>query len=286
MTLDVDLAHQALSRLAKDMNLSIEQAALGMVKVANTHMERALRLISVERGHDPRDYTLLSFGGAGGLHAADLARALGIPCVLVPPLASTLSAYGMLVAEVVKDYIQTVMLPGDTSPTTVRNLFEPMVIRGYREIETEGIPAGSIRVDCFLDMRYKGQSYELMVPFVDDFILSFHSLHTDTYGYAQHTGPVEIVNLHLRAVGHLDPPHLEPSPFAAPDPSPASLGTHDVFFSDLPLPTIFYRGELLQPGNRLVGPAVVVRSDTTILLGASDRANVDEFHNLIIEVGK
>ncbi len=94
--------------------MTMEKAALGVVAVSNAHMERALRLISVERGHDPRGFTLLSFGGAGGLHAADLARGLGIPSVLVPPLASTLSAFGMLAADVIKDYTLTVMLPGST----------------------------------------------------------------------------------------------------------------------------------------------------------------------------
>ena len=114
MSLDPERAYQAVGELGNELGLSPEQTALGVIQVANAHMERALRVISVERGHDPRDFALLSFGGAGGFHAADLARGLAIPTVLVPPYAATFSAFGMIMADVIKDYSRTVMLPGDT----------------------------------------------------------------------------------------------------------------------------------------------------------------------------
>ena len=139
MPLDAERAYQALSRLGKEMGLDAYQAALGVIAVANAHMERALRLISVERGHDPRHFSLLAFGGAGGLHAVDLARSLGIPTVIAPPLASTLSAFGMLAADVVMDYTQTVMLPGDTSHQRIMDLLEPFIHRGQEEIQAQGI---------------------------------------------------------------------------------------------------------------------------------------------------
>jgi N-methylhydantoinase A len=134
MPLDKLRAQKVMSKLGGELNLTTEQAALGVVAVSNAHMERALRLISVERGHDPRFFMLLSFGGAGGLHAADLARGLGIPNVVVPPLASTLSAFGMLAADVVKDYTLTVMLPGPPlSPTFLPGwkLLVSVVIRKF-----------------------------------------------------------------------------------------------------------------------------------------------------------
>ncbi len=293
MPLDHDRAHAALGQLGRDLNLSAEQAALGVVAVANAHMERALRVISVERGHDPRTFSLLSFGGAGGLHAADLARGLGIPRVLVPPLASTLSAFGMLAADVVKDYTLTVMLSGDTPIEEIASKLEVLYQRGRRDLLDDGVPARDIRIERFLDMRYRGQSYELIVPFSNAVFSEFHKLHEYQYGYAKYSAPVEIVNLRVRAIGQVTPPPLvaeqdqgdAPSLSKGPDPSGALLEKRNVLFAQGKLSTPLYRGEALQPGNRLTGPAVIVRSDTTILLSPSDQASVDKFGNLLIEVG-
>jgi N-methylhydantoinase A len=286
MPLDVARARAALTNLAGELNLTMHQTALGMIAVSNAHMERALRLISVERGHDPRGFTLLSFGGAGGLHAADLARGLGIPAVLVPPLASTLSAFGMLAADVIKDYTLTVMLPGSTPIDDLAAQLKPFADRGFREILAENVPADRIRIECFLDMRYHGQSYELIVPFSDAVYADFHRHHLQQYGYANETAPVDVVNLRVRAIGRGDPPPLFPQPFQGPVPALAFLEARPVIFSEGTLETSFYRGELLQHGNRIQGPAVIVRSDTTILLGSTDRAEVDQFDNLLIEVGQ
>jgi N-methylhydantoinase A len=285
MPLDEERAHAALAKLGKELGLDATHAALGVVQVANAHMERALRVISVARGHDPRRFTLLSFGGAGGLHAADLARGLGTPRVLVPPLASTLSAFGMLAADVIKDYTQTVMLPGDTPIAELAGRLAPFAERGRREVKKEGITADRIRVERFLDMRYQGQSYELIVPFSEQVMATFHEIHQKTYGYARPEAPVEIVNLRLRAVGETTPPPLAPQPLSRPASTAALLDKRDVFYTDGRLVTPFYRAESLRPGNRLSGPAVVVRADTTILLGPADQAEVDVYSNLIIQVG-
>jgi N-methylhydantoinase A len=283
MPLDAKRAQAALARLGADLGLDPLQAALGVVQVANAHMERALRVISVERGHDPRLFSLLSFGGAGGLHAADLARGLGIPRVLVPPLASTLSAFGMLAAEVVKDYTQTVMLPGGTSVAELAARLEPLARRGREELRAEGVAEPDIRLEPFLDMRYRGQSYELIVPFSGTVCADFHALHERQYGYAKYNEMVELVNLRLRAVGHVTPPPLHRQALGGPDPAPAWLETRPVVFADGPCATPLYRAEMLQPGNRIEGPAVVVRSDTTILVCPGDLAAVDAYGNLIIE---
>jgi N-methylhydantoinase A len=285
MPLDKRRAAEALARLGDELNLTASQAALGAVQVANAHMERALRVISVERGHDPRDFTLLSFGGAGGLHAADLARGLGIPRVLVPPLASTLSAFGMLAADVVKDYTRTVMLPGDTSHFALEELFAPWVDRGRREVEAEGVAVDHIRVERFIDMRYLGQSYELTIPFSENIVIGFHELHKTTYGYARNEGLLELVNLRVRAVGRTDPPELRAQPLEGESAEAALLDTRLVQFEDGERSTPFYRAEALRPGNVITGPAVVVRADTTVLLGPPDYARVDGYGNLLIEVG-
>jgi N-methylhydantoinase A len=291
MPLDSPRAYQALERLGQQMGLDAYQAALGVVEVVNAHMERALRVISVERGHDPQGggglppFTLLSFGGAGGLHAADLARRLGIPGLLVPPLASTLSAFGMLAAEVIKDYTQTIMLPGNTSLAEIGARFLPLEQRGRQEVQAEGIAAGSIRLERSLDMRCRGQSYELSVPFDENLIASFHRLHQQAYGYTRLEAPLEIVNLRLRAIGRVEPPVLQPRPSVGADSSPALLEHRPVIFPGGALRLPFYRGESLQPGNHISGPAAVVRADTTILLGSTDQADVDAYGNLLIAIG-
>jgi N-methylhydantoinase A len=277
-------AREALARLGDQMGLSVEEAALGVLRVANAHMERALRVVSLERGHDPRDFVLLSFGGAGGLHCADLARGLGIAQVLVPPLASTLSALGMLAADVVKDYSRTVMLAGDTPAKLLEAGLDAMAARGHQEVEAEGIPSECILLEPGLDMRYRGQSYELTLPFSHQFRSGFDAAHQTTYGYARPEAEVEIVNLRLRAIGRVDPPPLPALPLEGEDPQAASLGTRTVFLDDGVREVPFFRAELLRPGNRVAGPAVIVRADTTVLLGGPDTARVDGFGNLLMEI--
>ena len=286
MRLDESRAARVMDRLATEMGLSRTRTALGVVQVANAHMERALRLITVERGHDPRGFSLLSFGGAGGLHAADLARGLGIPQVLIPPLASTFSAFGMLAADVVKDYTRTIMLPGNTPLADLERLMQPLAERGQREVHAEGITMADIRLEPFLDMRYAGQSYELITPFHVDFMNEFHALHQRVYGYAHPEAAVEIVNLRLRAVGKITPPPLLARPLHPPQPGHARIDTRPVVFAEGVHQVPMYRAESLLPGNHLQGPALVVRSDTTLLLGLTDTARVDSFDNILIQVGK
>lgn len=286
LPLDASRAKKALESLGRKINLSPEQAALGIVSIINAHMERALRVISVEKGYDPRSFTLFSFGGAGGLHAADLARGLGIPRVLVPPLASTWSAFGMLVADVVKDYTLTVMLPGTTPSLELASRLDPIASRANQEILSENVLPGDIVIERYLDMRYSGQSYELIVPFSENIIHDFHQLHQQQYGYANVLAPLEIVNLRIRAVGKNTPPPLQTQTPGPSDPSSANLGTRNVYFPQGIFDCRFYQGEALTPGTQVEGPAVIIRSDTTILLSRDDFAHVDEFGNLLIEVGK
>lgn len=285
MQLDAERSWHAIEKIAIELNMETTRVALGIIQVANAHMERALRVISVERGWDPRAFTLLSFGGAGGLHAADLARGLGIPKVLVPPLASTLSAYGMLVADVIKDYSQTVMLPGETPFQEISNLLMGLAQRGTADVLAEGVAEKDVHLEHSLDMRYRGQSYELNIPLNESFLESFHQQHQATYGYAKPEGVIEIVNLRLRAIGKSTPPPLRPQPVGDPNPHKAFLDTRPVIFHQEIIPTPFYQAERLQAGNRLPGPAVVVRDDTTILLSPTDQAWVDQWGNIVIEVG-
>jgi N-methylhydantoinase A len=285
MPLYPELAKAAIAPLAAQLGLTVTETALGIIEIANAHMERALRVISVERGYDPREFTLLSFGGAGGLHAANLARRLKIPRVLVPPWAATLSAFGMLAADVVKDYTQTVMLPGDTPTADLQSLISPILERARSEIRAEGFTDARIRLEPALDMRYRGQSYELSVPFTERFAADFHTEHQRVYGYQRPEAALEIVNLRVRGIGVVEPPKIAAHPVGDRDPSEARLETRPVVLESGQKREIpFYRGESLQPGNVIPGPAVIVRDDTTILLGENDTAEVDPYLNLRIDV--
>jgi N-methylhydantoinase A len=287
MELDEKAAHQSIETLSKKLHLHPEKAALGIIEIANAHMERALRVISIERGHDPRHFSLVSFGGAGGLHAADLARGLNIPNVVIPPQAATLSALGMLMADVVKDYSLTVMMPGDSPISEINKLFTSLNQQGQKEIADEGIPKKNIMVEPSLDIRYYGQSYELTIPFTPDYLDKFHQVHNELYGYANNSGEVEIVNLRVKAIGQVEKPTLPRlSDPPEKDSSSAILHEKKVLFSSGQQKTRFYDGDRLKYGNVIMGPAIVLRPDTTILIGISDTAQVDQFANLIITIGE
>jgi N-methylhydantoinase A len=288
MRIDPSRANQAILKIGEQLNLDpqdqLEQSAIGIVEIVNAHMERALRVISVERGYDPHDFTLFSFGGAGGLHAVELARQLDIPYVLIPPVASTLSAFGMLAADVIRDYTKTVMLPGDTSVEIIEETMMPLIALGVQEMAAESIPPGSTLIEKSLDMRYKGQSFELSVPFNAHYIMGFHHAHQRLYGTSRESAEVEIVNIRVRVSGLGAPPPITPRPLGFHDPSSAKMEMRKVWFSAGPMVVPLYQGELLVPGTIIPGPAVIVRKDTTILVGALDQVNVDSYSNLVIEV--
>lgn len=285
----ISLYPQRALRVMQDLGNQIQldpvRVALGIIQVVNAHMVRALRVISVERGHDPRDFTLVSFGGAGGLHASALARELGIPRVLVPPNASTLSAFGMLAANVIKDYSRTVMLTGDTSGLEIDRFFDELIKQGVRDLSHEGFEPDTIILKPALDMRYRGQSYELVVPYEQDYLNAFHEIHRKTFGYARPGAPIEIVNVRLRATGLTPAIQLQVKAYDGTDPDRAFIEKRDVFLSEDSVQLPFYDGERLAPGNQLTGPAIVLRSDTTILINKGDFAEVDTFGNLLIQTG-
>lgn len=272
--------------LLQEGDLSAAQvAALGVIQVVNAHMERALRVISVERGYDPQDFTLVSFGGAGGLHAVDLARAMGISEVFVPRGASTLSAFGMIAADMLKDYVQTVMLPGDTSLEEIERRIEPLVERGMEELRGQGVPTHLISLYREIDMRYVGQGFEISVPLDHEFERTFHDLHRKRYGHSAPGVPVEVVNLRLRAVGAVPKPTLPQAEMVNEGSDHALINYRPVVLSaGVIYEAPFYAGDDLRPGNRIEGPAIVVYPDTTVFLGKGDRARVDEGFNLVIDV--
>ena len=297
MSLDTDKPRIHIEKFATDLGISSLQAADGILKVANAAMERAIKVISVERGFDTRDFTLVSFGGAGGLHAAFMAENLGIETVLIPPNGGLLSAYGMLFADVVKDYSQTVLwqLDKDSDDDLVEALnagFDALLARAEDEMETEGFTPNQIKVNRSLDMRYAGQSYELNIPYfattsasgteIRTLIAKFHAAHDQRFGYARTDAPAEVVNLRLTAIGETDKPPIQPIPLADTDASEAQVAQTLVIFEGEALSTDFYRREMLHPGNRISGPAIVTEFSATTVIPPDFSAVVDAYQNLIL----
>jgi len=272
--------------MAQTVGLSPQALAQGILDVADTAMEKAIRVISVERGYDPREFTLFSFGGAGGMHAAFLARLLNIPNVLLPPNPGILSAMGMLMADVIKDYSLTLMKKQEN--VTVKLLsqwFEEIERKGQEDLRAEKISDGQIMLERYLDMRYHGQSYEIMVPFNEDYVERFHALHEKTYGYRNPDKAVEIVNIRLRARGRPEKPRFQKKEKMGKDPPPeAFLGEKQVAFDHRRIPTKIMARHKLNSGNRIQGPAVLVEYSSTLVIPPFASAFVDEYGNIVMEI--
>lgn len=281
MTLDEAAGRAALSQLAEEMGAtSPEQAAWDLLQVANATMERAIRAISVERGYDPRLFTLLAFGGAGPLHACELADNLQIPRVLIPAVPGVLSALGMLVAVPTKDYSQTVMAAADADLETA---FALLHSRAVAEMTSEGYAPAGLQFQPQVDMRYRGQAHELTVDFGPELAARFHQAHQQRYGYHRPEAAIELVTIRLTVTSAQTPPPLPQYPAGAMDPSLAIVGTKTVWFGGRPLPTTLYRREWLPAGQQLLGPAIIFQYDTTTVVPAGWQATVDPFHNLVLE---
>jgi N-methylhydantoinase A/oxoprolinase/acetone carboxylase beta subunit len=192
----------------------------------------------------------------------------------------------MLVADVVKDYVQTVMLAGSVGYEELEELAAALAQRGLADVAAEGVPADRITLYPQLDVRYRGQAYELTIPLTPDFATAFHAEHQRVYSHSQPAAALEIVNLRLRAVGAVPRPVLPAAEPGDPDPNAAFLGQRPAVLatglSEVPL----YDGAVLHPGHTIAGPAVVVYKDTTVFLSTGDRAVMDRHFNLVVAVGE
>ena len=265
---------------------TVEEFAAGIVRVVETQMEKAIRVISVERGHDPRDFTLVAFGGGGPLHACSLARALRIPRVLVPALPGALSAVGILLADTVRDYSRTVMVRGEEIEGLGGD-FGELERQGLAEFAVEGLTGA---VERSVDLRYRGQGYELNVVFdasaPQKSIEVFHALHRRRYGFAGEARPVEIVNLRVRMIAASERYEPERRELVKGDGSDACYAECEVWFEDGFRQTRFYRREQLAPGEEIAGPAMITEYTAATLVPPGCVARVDELSNLVIEVNE
>jgi len=285
--LKTDGVATAMDALAAELGLEPVEVAEGVIRVANATMERAIRVISLERGFDPRDFALVCFGGAGGLHAADLARSLGIPRVLVPARAGTLSALGMLMADPIRDFSRSLLRPVlEFEAGALDAEFESLESLGRQELVAEGLPESSLHFERLADLRYAGQGFELAVQAATgtDLVSAFHESHEKRYGYADPDRSVEVVTVRVRAIATVTKPRLTRSPPGDPDASGAVIGEHRIVHGGVPHDGRLIDRDRLRPGHEFAGPAVVVEYSTTTFVPPGTTCRVDEYGTLVLEV--
>jgi N-methylhydantoinase A len=303
-TLDLDRTRRVARDWLKQQgsSLTLERFAAGVIRVVNSTMEKAIRVVSIERGRDPRDYALVAFGGAGGLHACALAQALSIPHVIVPALPGALSALGILFSDVVKDYSRTVLSPvsGKLPTAQLNREFSSLQKQAAEDFQKEGWQ-GKVNYQTSIDLRYRGQGYELNLPYTRNLLEDFHEEHHRRYGYAHLTREVELVTLRLRAQVKSIPTHvgditrvgtgtLVSLPRAKPrDPRRVSLGSPStpkaaVLFEGKKLSAAIYSRDALRLGRTYHGPAIITEYSATTVIPPRKRFHIDPASNLIVTI--
>ncbi|HXZ28115.1 MAG TPA: hydantoinase/oxoprolinase family protein, partial [Terriglobales bacterium] len=282
--LDLERARRTVARWLRRnrSRFSPEEFAAGVIRVVNATMEKAIRVVSVERGYDPRDFTLVAFGGAGGMHACELARALGIPRVIVPEYPGALSAFGILVSDVVKDDSRSVLWRASEGIARQRLEAEFLKLEraARRDLKREGWQGS---VDCWrsLDLRYHGQGYELNVPFTAAWLEAFHREHQRRYGYCHPGREVEVVTLRLRA--RIASPRPPAGRARAGQRRAAPVLRTPILFDSRRYPTPIWERDQLTPEKTYRGPAVVTEYSATTVVPPGMRFRLDRAGNLVIE---
>ncbi len=274
-------ADRAIADLARAMKSNAAEAARGVIRVVNANMERAIRVITVERGFDPRDFALMAFGGAGPMHACELALDLGIRRIVLPRNPGLLCAWGALSAPLGREYSITVR---ETAPQLSRLLkrAQPMVTRARAELAAQGAPAAAITIDLRADVRYRGQSYEIEVQLGPKFADDFHQAHKRTFGYAAIDAPIEVVNLRLRASAAAGPP-IKPARVAKASGKPVVSAKANVIVGGARRSVPVYTRDDLGAGARIKGPAIVVELSATAYVSPEFTLRCDDFGNLHLE---
>ncbi|MFM9376564.1 hydantoinase/oxoprolinase family protein [Gordonia sp. VNK21] len=291
-TLDVQRAKEAIALVAEPLGLDVETAAQSIIKVANANMADAVRLISIRKGHDPRDFALVGFGGAGPLHAAYLAKDLGIPTVIIPPHPGVTSAMGCMLVDVQHDI--TKMYLADTAEADLKHLADSFVElqqEGKQRLVAEHVAEEDMVFEYFLDMRYAGQWRAIEVPVtmpltsLDDVVATFHATHHKEHNFAAEDEAVEIYRISVRAIGLTAKGDAAPAELIDPASfSPEAIDGREVLFpdEDARILTPIYDRAMLPPGAEFAGPAIVDQLDTTTVVPPATHVKVDEYSNLII----
>ncbi len=290
--LDTERAERAVrEHVAEPLGLDLHQAALGILKIVNSNMVGALKVVSVEKGYDPQDFALVAFGGAGPMHAGDLARLLGTQSFVIPPYPGILCAMGLLATDLQLDYVRTqVQRAPNYDLAGMEATYAAMAAEAAADLAAEGVPAERQQSQRFADLRYAKQGYELTVAFPGDTVTGeavaalveeFHRRHEQLYTFSDADAPVEIVNLRLRAVGLVDKIDLPKAPAA--DGGATPRGNRQVWFDDKgPTETPVFDRIDLAAGQTIDGPAIVDQADTTTVISPDQRARVDDYGNLVV----
>ncbi|MEM7008801.1 MAG: hydantoinase/oxoprolinase family protein, partial [Thermodesulfobacteriota bacterium] len=274
MKLHPKKSHAAIKKLSRRLKLSVEEVAEGIIKVANANMERALRVISIGKGYDPRDFALLSFGGAGGLHACELAQAMEIKTIIFPKDPGVLSALGMLTADSFKDYSLTVFL--NQNEATLKKLEH-----GYSALKQKAqadFPTQTLSYKLFLDLRYKRQSHEITVPYNKNFTAAFHKEHKKMYGYSKPKSEIEVITLRLRAISKsrkLNIPNLKSEKRKI---SPRKI---KIIYDGKKLTVNEYMRDKLYSGYKFRGPSLLIEDTSTTFIPPEYKCRVDEWGNIV-----
>jgi len=285
--LDIQASKNSFQKLSESLGINIESTALGVIRIANAVMERALRTVSLERGFDPRDFTLVAFGGAGPQHACELAEGLGIQKVLIPQFPGLLSALGVSISDIVRDFSRTVMAKGEGSILLVEGLLSSLEADGFKDLEEdETLGVYSVRS---IDARYIGQAFELNIDWPSEADLSlesvtnrFHDIHEQRFGYCNRGAEIEIVTARVRVVS----PALVPS-IEAQKPSRENAKHVDdceLYFAEQPTKGKIFDRELLDVGQYIKGPALIAQMDATTLVPQGWVGVVDPYFNLILHL--
>lgn len=290
INLDVALASQAVSEtVAKPFGVSTAEAAHSIIQVANANMSDAVRLISISRGFDPRDFALVAFGGAGALHGVEVARELAIPTVIVPPNPGVTSALGCLLVDIQHDFSESYLATADVDPADVESAFARLEKEALERLAHEGVEPENILLQRTIDMMYQGQWRSLAVsvpsPLTDigTLVDAFHREHEREYNFRRDETPVGIFRINLKAVGTVPKADLAVQEATGVTPTPRE--TRDVWFDpNTSVPTPVFDRETLPSGLELPGPAVVEQLDSTVLIPPGSTATVDKHMNLIIQV--
>jgi N-methylhydantoinase A len=289
-TLDLDRTRAITKEWLKknSSQLALEKFAEGVIRVVNATMEKAIRVVSIERGRDPRDFTLVAFGGAGALHACALAEALSIPRVIVPAFPGALSALGILASDVMKDYSRTILkrVSGKIAHAELKQEFAKLEAQAKKDFREESWQ-GRVEHRPSIDVRYRGQGYELNLPFTPTLLKDFEAEHHRRYGYTHPNREIELVTLRLRAL--LKTKKANVGTAAPGRPSGAKLGRlsppeAQVLFNGKKLKTKIYSRDQLTPGKKYSGPAIITEYSATTVIPPDKRFLLDNGYNFLISM--
>jgi N-methylhydantoinase A len=295
MSLTAEASRAVIGEFAESLGVGVEEAAMGIIKVVNANMIKGIATITIQRGIDVRDFSLFSFGGAGGIHAADLAKELNMTEAIVPPLAGTFSAVGLLVTESRQDYVRALgnVTTESADPTALDLIYRELEVEGVKDLVAQGFDREAIELIRYADLKVKGQTYELSLPLpmsspfdqkgLASLVEAFGNLYRSRYAFFFEGEPIEIVNLRLAALGHNVPVHLPEGEKMGTDPNTVQKGSRDVYFEAVGFTdTALYDRGNLGVGMTIAGPAIIEEDTSSTLIPPDATAEVTSDLGLII----